>query len=117
MPVIKYADMPVAKMNANVDRREAHTENLMLTVIDLRGRGAQVPVHAHPHEQISYIVEGTVSYTVGEGENQTVTEVGPGDVVVIPPRATHHIRNLSDKEVILLVTCAPAWTPGCEVRV
>jgi len=29
----------------------------------------------------------------------------------------HHIRNLSDKEVILLVTCAPAWTPGCEVRV
>ena len=31
MPVIKYADMSVAKMGANVDRREAHTENLMLT--------------------------------------------------------------------------------------
>ena len=46
-----------------------------------------------------------------------VEMVGPGDVVVIPPRATHHIRNLSDKEVILLVTCAPAWSPDCEVRV
>lgn len=46
-----------------------------------------------------------------------VEMVGPGDVVVIPPGATHHIRNLSDKEVVLLVTCAPAWTPGCEVRV
>ena len=46
-----------------------------------------------------------------------VERVGSGDVVVIPPKATHHIRNLSDKEVILLVSCAPAWTPGCEVRV
>jgi mannose-6-phosphate isomerase-like protein (cupin superfamily) len=42
--------------------------------------------------------------------------VRPGDVVVILPRAIHRIRNLSNKEVILLVTCAPAWTPGCEVR-
>jgi hypothetical protein len=29
----------------------------------------------------------------------------------------HHIRNLGDKEVIQLVTCALAWTPGCEVGV
>ena len=96
MPIIKYADMPVAKMSANVDRREAHTDNLMLTVIDLHGKGSQVPVHAHPHEQISYIAEGQVRFTVGEGENQTVTEVGPGDVVVAPPNTPHGAEVLSD---------------------
>lgn len=44
-------------------------------------------------------------------------KVEAGDVVVIPLQAVHHIRNLGDQEVVLLVTCAPAWTPDCEVRV
>ena len=96
MPVIKYADMPVAKMGPTVDRRQAHTENLMLCVIDLHSKGSQVPVHAHPHEQISYIVEGRVRFIVGEGESQTVTEVGPGDVVVAPPNTPHGAEVLSD---------------------
>jgi quercetin dioxygenase-like cupin family protein len=101
MPVVKYADMPVAKMSATVDRREAHTENLMLTIIDLRERGAQVPVHAHPHEQISYIAEGRVRFTVGEGEGRTVTDVGPGDVVVAPPNTPHGAELLSDSARVI----------------
>ena len=96
MPVVKYADMPVAKMSETVDRREAHTENLMLTVIDMRGKGSKVPAHAHPHEQISYIAEGRVRFIVGEGENQTVAELGPGDVVVAPPNTPHGAEVLSE---------------------
>ena len=96
MPAIKYVDMPVAKMSANVDRRQAHTENLMLTVIDLHGKGSSVPVHQHPHEQISYIAEGQVQFTVGEGESQTVATLGPGDVVVAPPNTPHGAEVLSE---------------------
>jgi quercetin dioxygenase-like cupin family protein len=88
MPVVKYTEMPVAKMSANVDRREAHTENLMLTVIDLRGQGSQVPVHAHPHEQISYIAEGRVRFVVG-------------DVVVAPPNTPHGAEVLSDSARVI----------------
>ena len=70
--------------------------------------------HYHPKvEEVYYLLQGEAEMEV-DGQ---VERVGPGDVVVIPPRATHYIRNLSDKEVILLVTCAPAWTPECEVRV
>ena len=101
MPVVKYADMPVAKMAETIDRREAHTENLMLCVIDLQGKGSQVPVHAHPHEQISYIAAGRVAFTIGEGADQTVTEVGPGDVVVSPPNTPHGAEVLSDSARVI----------------
>ena len=101
MPVFRYADMPVAKMSPTIDRREAHTDHLMLTVIDLRERGSKVPVHAHPHEQISYIVEGKVRFTVGEGESQMVVEVGPGDVVVAPPNTPHGAEVLSESARVI----------------
>ena len=78
----------------------------------LPGKGS-LP-HYHPEvEEVYYLLWGKAEMEV-DGQ---VEVVEAGDVVVIPPGATHHIRNLSDKEVILLVTCAPAWTPGCEVRV
>jgi mannose-6-phosphate isomerase-like protein (cupin superfamily) len=70
--------------------------------------------HYHPEvEEVYYLLQGEAEMEV-DGQ---VEMVGPGDVVVIPPRSVHHIRNPGDQEVILLVTCAPAWTTGCEVRV
>jgi len=65
-------------------------------VIDLSGAGTAVPVHAHPHEQISFIVQGRVRFTVGEGADREVAEVEPGDVVVAPPNTPHGVELLSD---------------------
>ena len=74
---------------------------------------ASVP-HYHPEvEEVYYLLQGEAEMEV-DGQ---VEMVGPGDVVVIPPGSTHHIRNLGDSEVVLVVTCAPAWTPDCEARV
>jgi quercetin dioxygenase-like cupin family protein len=88
--------MKIHKMAETIDRRQAYTENLMLAVIDLSGAGSAVPVHAHPHEQISFIAQGRVRFTVGEGDEQEVVEVGPGDVVVSPPNTPHGAELLSD---------------------
>ena len=96
MPVFKYADMPVAKMNANVERREAHTENLMITIVDLNGVGSIVDLHHHPHEQITCIAEGKVKFILGEGESQTVTPLEPGDAVVVPPNVPHGVEVLTE---------------------
>jgi len=88
------------------------TRHSLAEVILPPGKGS-LP-HYHPGvEEVYYLLQGEAEMEV-DGQ---VEMVEPGDVVVIPPGANHHIRNLSDKEVILLVTCAPAWTPGCEVRV
>jgi mannose-6-phosphate isomerase-like protein (cupin superfamily) len=84
----------------------------MIEVILPPGKGSLL--HYHPEvEEVYYLLWGEAEMEV-DGQ---VEMVGPGDVVVIPPGSTHHIRSLSDKEVILLATCAPAWMPGCEVRV
>ena len=101
MPVLKYKDMQVHKMAETIDRRQAYTENLMLAVIDLSGAGSAVPVHAHPHEQISFIVQGRVRFTIGEGDECETVEVGPGDVVVAPPYTPHGAELLSDAARII----------------
>ncbi len=44
-----------------------------------------LPLHSHPHEQISYVLEGTVHFQVGEqGYDLSV-----GDGLVIPGGVTH----------------------------
>jgi quercetin dioxygenase-like cupin family protein len=101
MPILKYDDMQVHKMAETIDRRQAYTENLMLAVIDLSGAGSAVPVHAHPHEQISFISQGRVLFTIGEGEDQEQVEVGPGDVVVAPPNVPHGAKLLSDRARVI----------------
>jgi mannose-6-phosphate isomerase-like protein (cupin superfamily) len=93
-------------------RHSPLTRHSLAEVILPPGKGS-LP-HYHPEvEEVYYLLQGEAEMEV----DRQVERVGPGDVVVIPSKATHHIRNLSDKEVILLVTCAPAWTPGCEVKV
>jgi quercetin dioxygenase-like cupin family protein len=104
MTVLRYADLPVAKPTPNMLRREAHTGNIMVTVIDLiDGPSQAVPLHSHPHEQISYMVEGKVNFVIGEGDERTIDSLEPGDLVVVPPNAPHTVELLS--ETARLVDC------------
>lgn len=96
MPVLKYDDMPVHEMSETVQRRQAYQENLMMAVIDLSEAGSSVPLHAHPHEQISFISEGRVLFIIGEGADQQQVETGPGDLVIAPPNVPHGVKLLSD---------------------
>jgi len=47
--------------------------------------GVVVPVHSHPHEQITYIVEGRLSMEV-EGQTHVL---GPGDSLLLPGDVKH----------------------------
>jgi len=46
---------------------------------------ASLPLHNHPHEQISYVLKGTVHFQVGEQGY----DLNPGDGLVIPGGVTH----------------------------
>ena len=67
--------------------------------------GARVPVaHSHDaYEETLYGLEGTLTMTV-EG---TQTELGPGDVLVIPRGAVHHFDNTHDADARTLAIISP----------
>lgn len=73
----------------------SHSKSLMVCEITLEG-GSIIAAHAHPHEQITYIISGKCRYTVGE----ETREVGAGDSVLIPGNVPHSIVVLETMKVI-----------------
>ena len=55
-----------------------------------------MPEHHHVQEQISYLISGTLKFTL-EGETRVIT---PGDLVVIPSNAKHSVKAITDCVVI-----------------
>jgi mannose-6-phosphate isomerase-like protein (cupin superfamily) len=53
------------------------------------------------------IIEGNGIAEVGE---LPPTEVGPGDVVLIPPGTPQKITNIGDSDLIFLAICTPRFT-------
>ncbi|MBK9989337.1 MAG: cupin domain-containing protein [Verrucomicrobia bacterium] len=54
------------------------------------------------------ILEGRARVEIGELPPQ---EVGPGDVVLIPPLCGQRITNLGDQDLIFLALCTPCFRP------
>ena len=50
-----------------------------------------IPSHKHPHEQITYVVEGEMEFLL-EGESKILSD---GDGVVIPSNQEHSAKILS----------------------
>jgi mannose-6-phosphate isomerase-like protein (cupin superfamily) len=74
--------------------------------------GVVVTPHYHRViEEIYYVVAGE-GIMMLNGETQTVRV---GDAIVILPGEKHSIRNATDKELRLIVTCNPPWTPDCSI--
>ena len=72
-----------------------HSEQMMLCEFHL-DKGALLPNHTHPHEQMSYIVSGRFRYTVGD----ETREVGPGDTALVPSNVPHSVEVLEDTVAI-----------------
>ena len=73
----------------------SHSGSLMVCEITLGG-GSVIASHAHPHEQITYVISGKCCYTVGEATQ----EVSAGDSVLIPGNVPHSIVVLETMKVI-----------------
>ncbi len=58
--------------------------------------GAAVPEHAHPHEQVVNMLEGTLALTV-DGEEHVLHA---GDVFAIPGGVRHSARALGPSRVL-----------------
>jgi quercetin dioxygenase-like cupin family protein len=111
---LQYASfntMPVESLNPLMDRQFVYGERTMLARIILR-RGAIVPRHSHENEQISYILEGALRFTLGDGR---VITVGAGEVLVIPSNLPHQAEALEDTVDLDVFTPPRAdWIAGTD---
>jgi quercetin dioxygenase-like cupin family protein len=69
-----------------VEIRTAAGDGLMISVVHLED-GAVVPDHAHPHEQMGYLVSGRLEFTIG-GVTRLLE---PGDQWRIPGGVRHRV--------------------------
>lgn len=69
--------------------------------------GTSSQEHYHTEaEEVYYVLEGRGAVRV-DGETQYI---GPGDVVVIIPGQRHKVWQEGEEDLMLLVTCVPAYS-------
>jgi quercetin dioxygenase-like cupin family protein len=104
--------IPVETLNPLLSRQILCGERAMLARIVLR-KGAVVPEHSHENEQISYILEGTLRFTPGDG--RTIA-VGAGEVLVIPSNLPHSAVALEDTlDLDIFAPPRADWIAGTDV--
>jgi quercetin dioxygenase-like cupin family protein len=88
---IRWQDVAVEPMSATIGRQFVHTETTMLARV-LLTKGAHVPLHSHPNEQLTYVLEGALLFRI-DGREFTVRA---GEVLTIPPNMPHEAFALED---------------------
>ncbi len=73
----------------------AHLDRLTVGEVVLQA-DTVVPLHQHPHEQVTYVLEGRFEFTVGS----ETTLLGPGMAALIPGGVLHGGKTLTACRVL-----------------
>lgn len=96
-----WDSLPFEQIGEGIERQMIVGENLMICRLRFAANTI-TPAHDHPHEQMTIVEKGRVSFTLGEE-----TKVfGPGDVLHFPSKFWHGATML-DEEVILVDIFSP----------
>lgn len=87
MPFHNPTNRETKEISPGIQARTFWGDNMLSAIVELEAN-AILPAHHHPHEQISYILEGELEFDL-DGETQTVR---PGDVVVIHSNVPHTVK-------------------------
>jgi len=100
MGFFDVSTLPRKEVFAGITVCSAHLSNVMITHFIFEP-GAVAPLHDHPHEQISFILEGAMEFTL----NEETRVLAAGQGVTIPPGVQHGARALTRALVL------DAWSP------
>jgi quercetin dioxygenase-like cupin family protein len=89
----RWDDMEKETVSPTIKRRIVTGERAMLAHIYL-DKGARVPMHSHHNEQITYLLEGTLKFWIGEEREEIVLRAG--EVLHIPSNVPHEAEALED---------------------
>jgi quercetin dioxygenase-like cupin family protein len=95
MIVTDLEEVPGKKILPGFRSKFVHSENMTVSYCNIKA-GATLPEHAHPHEQITNMLEGEFEMVI-EGEPRTLKA---NTVTIIPSNAKHSGRALTDCKII-----------------
>ena len=89
-----WESMPRERVNDLLERRLICGSRMMLAHVYLK-KGCLVPLHQHENEQLTYILEGALEFTLGADRSRKQV-VRAGEVLVIPSNVPHEAVALED---------------------
>jgi quercetin dioxygenase-like cupin family protein len=109
----RWEDLPREELKEGIQRRLVSTERMMIAHVYLDS-GAIVPRHEHENEQLTYILEGTLRFWLGEDDSQMV-DVHAGEVLHIPSGLPHRAEAL-EQTLDVDIFCPPRqdWLDGSD---
>jgi uncharacterized RmlC-like cupin family protein len=82
---------------AEVSQATAGAVNLYMAVFRVPPGSRGRPHYHDACESALYMISGSIEIRFGDDLEQSL-QVDPGDLLYVPPRETHTVRNLSDSE-------------------
>lgn len=109
----RWNDLPRQRVTDAIDRRLVVGERMMLAHVYLK-KGSVVPRHSHDNEQLTYVLEGALRFSIGDDGAEQLT-VRAGEVLVIPPNVPHEAEALEDT-LDVDIFCPPRqdWLDGTD---
>ena len=109
----RWKDLPKEQLKPDLGRRLISTERLMLAHVYLE-KGCLVPKHSHESEQLTYILEGVLRFSLGDNESEVV-DVAAGEVLHIPSNLPHKAEAL-ETTLDVDIFCPPRqdWLDGSD---
>lgn len=95
MPFIDLQDIPENEPVPGYHVRFVHSDTMTMAYWTIEA-GAEIPEHAHPHEQVATVTEGEFELVVDDEARR----MGAGDVAVIPSDVPHSGRAITDCRMI-----------------
>ena len=93
---VRSADVaPIAIAEGSTRKTLGWGEHTLLSEVSFVKDGV-VPVHSHPHEQIGYVSQGAIEFTIGD----RVVILRAGDAYLIPGNVPHGCHALEDSLAI-----------------
>ena len=77
-------------------RRAVYLDKVMLTFVDFEP-GVALPLHNHPHEQITLVLEGTIEFTLDD----EIRILHAGQGVTVASNVMHTARSLDGPARVL----------------
>jgi unsaturated pyranuronate lyase len=91
LQAVTWNQVELERLSDTITRQMLNGDHTTVARIVLR-KGAVVPRHRHPSEQLTIILEGTLLFTFDDGE----VTVHSGEMIFIPANIPHAARALEE---------------------